>query len=310
MCLILFAHQAHRRYPLILAANRDEAYARPAAPAAFWDDHPHIYGGRDLEKGGTWLGLTRCGRMAAVTNYRNRNAGRTAPLSRGALVSGFLTSDSDTETYLERVKAQGGQYNGFILIAGDLEALYWLSNRGPGVARIPPGVHGLSNHLLNTPWPKIKRSKQAMEALLLSIEEMPDNAHPSSPTLLPGGEGRFAAQMDCHPFMQNSISAGEAELAAKLFELLSDRSEAPDDELPDTGVGLQRERELSPIFINGDRYGTRASTVMLVDKDGDVLYIERGFGAGGKPLGEVATRFRLENLTSSTMPGDQAAVRA
>ena len=271
MCLILFAHQAHRNYPLILAANRDEAYARPAAPAAFWDDHPQIYGGRDLEKGGTWLGLTRSGRMAAVTNYRNRNAGRTAPLSRGALVSGFLTSDSDTETYLQRVKAQGEQYNGFILIAGDLEGLYWLSNRGPGVARIPPGVHGLSNHLLNTPWPKITRSKQAMEALL---------------------------------------GAGEAELTAKLFDLLSDRSAAPDDELPDTGVGLQRERELSPIFINGDRYGTRASTVMLVDKDGDVLYIERGFGAGGKPLGEVATRFRLKNLTSSTMPGDQAAVRA
>lgn len=261
MCLILFAHQAHRNYPLILAANRDEAYARPAAPAAFWDDHPHIYGGRDLEKGGTWLGLTLSGRIAAVTNYRNRTGDRrTAPLSRGALVSGFLANDCDSVAYLERVKAQGEQYNGFILIAGDLEALYWLSNRGPGVEKIPPGVHGLSNHLLNTPWPKIKRSKQAMEALL---------------------------------------GAGEAELTARLFEILADRSEAPDHELPDTGVGRQRERELSSNFISGNRYGTRASTVMLVDKDRSVLFIERSFGAGGKPLGEVANRFRLRDFTSS-----------
>lgn len=260
MCLILFAHQAHRNYPLILAANRDEAYARPAAPAAFWDDHPHIYGGRDLEKGGTWLGLTLSGRIAAVTNYRNRTGGRTAPLSRGTLVSGFLANDRDSVAYLERVKAQGGQYKGFILIAGDLEALYWLSNRGPGVEKIPPGVHGLSNHLLNTPWPKIKRSKQAMEALL---------------------------------------GAGEAELAARLFEILADRSEAPDHELPDTGVGLQRERALSPIFISGDGHGTRASTVILVDNDREALFIERSFGAGGRPLGEVANRFRLKDFTPS-----------
>lgn len=271
MCLILFAHLAHRNYPLILAANRDEAYARPAAPAAFWDDHPQIYGGRDLEQGGSWLGLTRSGRIAAVTNYRNRNAGRTTALSRGALVSGFLTSASDTESYLDRVKTQGEDYNGFILIAGDVEALYWLSNRGPGVEKIPAGVHGLSNHLLNTPWPKIERSKQAMELLL---------------------------------------GAGEAELASRLFDLLADRSEAPDDELPDTGVGLQRERELSPIFISGERYGTRASTVILVDRDGGVFFLERSFGAGGKPLGEVANRFRLSTVTSRAMAGGPAAVRA
>ncbi len=260
MCLILFAHQAHRNYPVILAANRDEAYARPAAPAAFWDDHPDIYGGRDLEQGGTWLGLTRSGRIAAVTNYRNRNGGRSAPLSRGALVSGFLAGDMDAEPYLEEVKASGAQYNGYILIAGDLDALYWVSNRGPGVEKICPGVHGLSNHLLNTPWPKIKRSKQAMEALL---------------------------------------DAGEAELTARLFEILADRSAAPDHELPDTGVGLQRERELSSNFISGGRYGTRASTVILVDKDGGVLYIERSFGSGGKPLGEVANRFPLNDFTPS-----------
>jgi len=264
MCIILLAHKAHRHYPLILAANRDEAYARPAAPAAFWDDYPQVYGGRDLDKGGSWLGLTRSGRVAAVTNFRNGIPGAPAPRSRGELVSGFLTGGSDARTYLEQVKSRGEQYGGFILIAGDLEALYWLSNRGPGVENIPPGVHGLSNHLLNTPWPKIKRSKQAMEALL---------------------------------------GAGEAGLTSGLFALLADRSEAPDHELPETGVGLQRERELSAVFIGGERYGTRASTVILVDGDGGVLFMERSFGVGGKPLGEVSRRFRLDALTPSAAAG-------
>lgn len=271
MCLILFAHQAHAKYPLILAANRDESYERATAPAAFWHDHPHIYGGRDLEKGGTWLGLTLSGRVAAVTNYRDPNAAKTAPLSRGALVSGFLAGDGDTPSYLARVKAQGNRYNGFILIAGDLDALYWYSNRGPGIEKIPPGVHGLSNHLLNSPWPKINRSKQALEALL---------------------------------------GAGEAAIVPGLFDILSDRSEAPDDELPDTGVGLQRERQLSAIFISGERSGTRASSVMLVDNEGRVLFIERSFGKRGSRLGEVAKRFQLANVTPTALGKGAAAVRA
>ena len=238
MCIILLAHKAHPDYPLILAANRDEAYDRPAAPAAFWSDHPQVCGGRDLEKGGTWLGLTRAGRVAAVTNFRDGLPKNPAARSRGELVGAFLTGNSDAGAYLERVKAQGDQYNDFILIAGDLDALYWLSNRGPGVERIPPGVHGLSNHLLNTPWPKITRSKRGVEALL---------------------------------------DAAEPALVAGLFDLLADRSEAPDHELPDTGVGLSRERQLSAVFISGERYGTRASTVVLVDKQGGVLFMRTQF---------------------------------
>lgn len=261
MCIILLAHKAHRNYPLILAANRDEAYTRPAAPAAFWGDQPQIYGGRDLDKRGSWLALTRSGRIAAVTNFRNGKPGPAAPRSRGELVSGFLADSTDTESYLERVRSQGDQYGGFILIAGDLETLYWLSNNGPGVEKIPPGVHGLSNHLLNTPWPKIRRSKLAVAALL---------------------------------------GAGENELKTGLFELLADRSDAPDHELPDTGIGLQRERELSPVFISGQRYGTRASTVVLVDGDGGVLFIERSFGPGGQALGEVVRRFQLNALEPLT----------
>lgn len=257
MCIILLARHAHPDYPLILAANRDEAYSRPAAPAAFWSDHPHIYGGRDLDKGGTWLALTRSGRVAAVTNYRDGRPKEAAARSRGALVSGFLTGDSAASAYLGQIKSRGDQYNDFILIAGDLDALYWLSNRGPGVEEIPPGVHGLSNHLLNTPWPKIRRSKLAVEALL---------------------------------------DADETALVSGLFELLADRSVAPAHELPRTGIDPQRERELSAVFISGERYGTRASTVVLVHGNGGVLFTERSFGAGGKPLGEVSHRFRLDSL--------------
>lgn len=255
MCLILLAHRAHPHFPLVLAANRDEAYARPAAPAAFWNDHPEVYGGRDLERGGTWLAMTRTGKIAAVTNFRNAHAARDAPRSRGELVSAYLAGEADAEAYLKHVAARGDQYNGFILIAGDLDALHWLSNRGSGVARIPPGVHGLSNHLLNTPWPKIERSKRALEQLL---------------------------------------GAEEDALTNGLFRILADRSQAADHELPDTGVGLQRERELSANFISGERYGTRASTVVLVTANGNVQFIERSFGAHGTPLGETAKRFTVE----------------
>jgi uncharacterized protein with NRDE domain len=260
MCIILVAHHAHREYPLVIAANRDEAYSRPAAPAAFWPDQPQIFAGRDLELAGTWLALNRNGRVAAVTNFREGSKIARAPRSRGALVSDYLTGAEPPAAYLERVKREASEYGGFILLAGDLDALYWYSNRGPEPQRIAPGVHGLSNHLLNTPWPKIRRSRQVVQALL---------------------------------------HAPEAELAASLFALLADRSPAPDDELPDTGVGLERERALSPVFIAGEHYGTRAATVVLVHRDGEVLFAEKSFGPSGAPLGDVEERFRIERVGAS-----------
>ena len=255
MCLILFAFQAHADFPLVIAANRDEAYTRPAAPAGFWQDHPRVYGGRDLEMGGAWMGLTRDGRFAAVTNYRDGFPKGVAPRSRGDLVGGFLTGTQAARPYLENVAARKAEYAGFGVLAGDLNALCFLSNYGNGVEMVTAGVHGLSNHLLDTPWPKVTSGKRELAAWLNS-------------------------------------DAGA--LPEKLFDMLSDRGVAADRELPDTGVGLQREKALGPKFIAvDDRYGTRASTVVIVQRDGGVRYSERSFGPRGEFLGEVSHQFEL-----------------
>ena len=255
MCLILFALRAHPTYPLIVAANRDEAYARPAAPAAFWTDHPHIYGGRDLEQGGTWLGLSSTGRFAAITNYRQGHRLAAAERSRGELTRDYLVGPSPLPPYLRAVERRSHEYNGFSLIAGSAEALRFYSNRGGAVQDIAPGVHGLSNHLLDEPWPKVLRGIAAMTALLGTDE--------------PG-------------------------LVSALFELLADRGPAPDHLLPTTGIGLERERTLSASFIAGESYGTRASTVVLISADGEALFCENRFGPGGTPAGRTEQRFRLD----------------
>ena len=254
MCLILLAWRAHPEYPLVFAGNRDEAYERPSAAAGFWADDPQIFGGRDLEKGGTWLGLTRTGRMAAVTNYRDGPAARVAPRSRGELTAAFLRGADDPRAYLNGVSARAADYGGFTLIVGDSDRLYCISNRGRGIKEISPGVHGLSNHLVDTPWPKVERGKQRLSALL---------------------------------------KTKETELVQGLLDALADRTVAPDSELPDTGVGRERERELSPAFIAGERYGTRAMTALLVSRGNEVLCVERRFGARGVPESEAMQRFAL-----------------
>jgi uncharacterized protein with NRDE domain len=256
MCLILLAWRVHPEFPLVFAGNRDEAYERPSAAAGFWADDPRIFGGRDLEKGGTWLGMTRTGRMAAVTNYRDGRAARTAPRSRGELTAAFLRGTDDPRAYLEGVAGCGADYGGYTLVVGDLERMVCISNRGRGIEEIAPGVHGLSNHLLDTPWPKVARGKERLSALM---------------------------------------KADEAALVRGLFGALADSTVAPDAELPDTGVGLPRERELSCAFVAGERYGTRASTVLLVSRKDEVVCVERRFGAAGAPQGEAEQRFALYN---------------
>jgi uncharacterized protein with NRDE domain len=166
MCLILFAHRAHPAYPLVVAANRDEWFRRPTAPAAFWPDAPEVFAGRDLEQQGTWLGVTRTGRFAALTNYRDPGANRPDAPSRGALVSAFLRSRTAPAEYLERLRRDGARYNGFSLLAGDGATLCYFSNREGEIRSLAPGVYGLSNSLLDVDWPKVQSGKARLAAAL------------------------------------------------------------------------------------------------------------------------------------------------
>ena len=166
MCLIAIAWRAHPSHRLIVAANRDEYFGRPSAPAYFWDDHRGVLAGRDLEAGGTWLGITLKGRFAALTNYRNPADRKTGVPSRGALVSDFLTGDAGPAEYVKRIHKAGTGYNGFSLLVGDERSLWFFSNRGTLPQRVAPGVHGLSNHLLDTPWPKVEKAKARLAAQL------------------------------------------------------------------------------------------------------------------------------------------------
>lgn len=253
MCLILFAHGAHADYPLVIAANRDEYYQRPTAKAAFWQDHPHILAGRDLECMGTWLGVTRSGRFAALTNFRDPSERKTDAPTRGGLVSGFLTSDMEPRAYLEEVAKLAPRYNGFSLLTGDIDGVFYFCSREGVVQKVPPGVHGLSNHLLNTPWPKVVRGKQRLRAALAQ--------EPSAEALL---------------------------------DLLHEREAAGPGELPDTGIGTEMERVLSPALIVSPQYGTRASTAVLFGSDGGVSFNERTILRGGETGATVSLRFHLE----------------
>jgi uncharacterized protein with NRDE domain len=255
MCLVMFALESHPRYSLIVAANRDEFYDRPTAPATFWPDAPSVLAGRDLRAGGTWLGLDRRGRFAAVTNYRQGAREPTAPRSRGHLVSSFLMSKTHAGEHFARVTAEAALYSGFNLIAGDARELHYLSNREGRARVLGPGVYGLSNHLLDTDWPKVSSARRGLEALL---------------------------------------TVSGTELVAEMLTLLSDRTRPADDLLPSTGVGLEWERLLSSAFITTADYGTRSSTVLLVARDGGVVFVEQTFGPGGYPAGMARHEFQLD----------------
>jgi uncharacterized protein with NRDE domain len=243
MCLILFAWKMDEDFPLVLAANRDEFYERPSAPADFWDDAPDLLAGRDLRDGGTWLGITRGGRVAALTNYRDPASLKIGAPSRGMLVSDYLRGREKPGAYLGRIASEADRFNGFSLLVGDPDELFCFSNRG-ALEPLQPGIHGLSNRLLDTPWPKVVQGKKVLKALLQRGKEVPSEA---------------------------------------LFALLADRARPPDDRLPETGVGLEWERVLSPLFIESEVYGTRSSTVLLIDRNGGVTFIERVFNGTADP---------------------------
>ena len=172
MCLILVAWRVHPDYPLVVAANRDEFFARPTAPAAFWKDAPQVLAGRDLEAGGTWMGVTRTGRFAALTNFRDPAQNRSGAPSRGGLVADFLVGDETPQAFLERIAPHASRCNGYNLLLDDGETLWWSSNMGGEPRRLEPGVYGISNHLLDTPWPKVGAGKTA---LAQALDSLPDD---------------------------------------------------------------------------------------------------------------------------------------
>jgi uncharacterized protein with NRDE domain len=263
MCLILLAYGVHPAYGLVVAANRDEFYERPTEAARFWDDAPEVLAGRDLTRGGTWLGVTRGGRFAAVTNYRDPRALMPDAPSRGHLVADFLRGSESPARYLARVAEAGARFNGFNLLAGDAGSLHYYSNRGGAPRRLAPGVYGLSNHLLDTSWPKVEAGKRALAALV--------------------------------------TAGGELEIEG-LFRVLSDREPAEDSRLPDTGVGLEAERMLSPLFITGPRYGTRCSTVILAGRDRRVEFVERTFVPGAALWEEARHEFEAAAASGRDEP--------
>src|SRR5215216_7502929 len=166
MCLIFLSLEDHPDYKLIVVANRDEFYNRKTQAAAFWDDHPEILGGRDLAAGGTWLGMSANGKISMITNYRDpKNINPNAP-SRGHLVSDYLDGNDTPEKYLGKLEPQAKRYNGFNLITGTTDELWYFSNYREGIEKLDPGLHGLSNHLLDVPWPKVQKGREKMREIV------------------------------------------------------------------------------------------------------------------------------------------------
>lgn len=253
MCLINFKMNQHPMYKLIVAANRDEFYERPTAIAHFWEEQPNLLAGRDLRGMGTWLGITKEGRFAALTNIRGFEEDKIKMKSRGELVRHYLEGNQSAEAYLEQLKKEKDNYSGFNLLVGHVDQLWYFNNQQGNIENVESGIHGLSNHFLDTPWPKVIKGKTelvnyAKEHTTLDVDQ--------------------------------------------LFNLLSD-SEKATENLPDTGVDPELERQLSPLFIETPNYGTRCSTVLLVDHDNNVTFVERTYEKG-KRSGDETFTFKLK----------------
>ncbi len=246
MCLITFAYKKHPKYNLILAGNRDEFYERPTRKAKFWTDenYPDILAGKDLEAGGTWLGVHKDGRWGALTNYRDPSIQKEDPPSRGELVLDYLKSKKSGMDYLQEVTLKAEEYNGFNLLLWDSQGFYHYSNQNKRVTNISGGIHGISNALLDTPWPKLTSANRQLE----------------------------------HIISQESFDKEQ------LFELLADDTKAPEEQLPVTGIPKDLEKAVSSIFIKTENYGSRCSTVLLIDKEGNIDFTERRFEPGSTEI--------------------------
>jgi len=266
MCLLLLAKSVRSDYPLILAANRDEFFERPTASARFWPEDTEVLAGRDERSGGTWTGVSRSGRLAVLTNIRDPKTFRLAAASRGHLVRAFLQGEESIPAFMQRLTASAHAYNGFNLIFGSGTELFYFASRGKRHCRLDSGVHALSNGLLNEAWPKSVRGARGLARLLKRPEP-------------PGEE--------------------------ELFTLLADTRQARDEDLPDTGIGLEWERFLSSMFIRGGIYGTRSQTLILMGADGGMRFVERCYSrsdhARGAPIVRSAPQAEF-NLTPPSLP--------
>lgn len=254
MCLINFQYQLHPNYQLIIAANRDEFYKRPTANAHFWEDEPNVLAGRDLEKRGTWLGITKEGRFAALTNYRAPAHMQAKKHSRGKIVSDYLTGNKTPENYIHDIQQMKELYSGFNLLLGNSNHLIYYNNIENTMTKVDSGTHSLSNHFLNTPWPKVEKGKHLLNAYITE-----------------------------HQIVDPEV----------LFTILANDEIAKDEDLPRTGIDLSLERQLSPLFIDYGDYGTRCSTILLITKNNDVTFIERTFHQG-KLQGENRFSFSIK----------------
>jgi uncharacterized protein with NRDE domain len=242
MCLILFAYNVHPSYPLILAANRDEYYERPTQMADFWQEELNLLAGKDLKAGGTWLGITRDGRFGALTNYRDPAETNINAPTRGSIVIDFLRGSQPPEQYLNNLANCGIPFNKFSVLLGTIPNLYYYTNAKGKFTKVSKGIHGLCNHLLDTPWPKVVRGKKKLTEIVT---------------------GKDSLNID------------------NLLNLLADQEIAPEDHLPETGVRTEFEKVLSPIFITSPTYGTRCSTVVMVEKTGNVVFVEQNHNIPG-----------------------------
>lgn len=235
MCLLLISYLNHPDYKLIIAANRDEFFKRPATPAHFWEKYPNLLAGKDIEAGGTWLGITTEGKFSAITNYRDiKNLKQNAP-TRGKLVTDYLLNYNSTSIFENELKENADLYNGYNLIFGNLNGLNYFSNQTGILYELKSGIYGLSNHLLDTPWYKVEKSKTLFSKILT----------------------------------KKILSTDD------FFEILSDKTISPDDLLPDTGLEKHVERTISAIFVSTPEYGTRSSTVILVNNQNQVSFAEK-----------------------------------
>lgn len=252
MCLVVLAWRAHPRWPLVIAANRDEFHQRPAEPLHWWPDDPRILAGRDLEAGGTWLAASRHGRFATVTNYRESVKAQKGERSRGALVTDFVTADSTPLAFTRSIEQE--RYAGFSVLVATPASVAYVSNRGDAPRTLTTGVYGLSNASLDTPWPKVVKSRQRLQSLL----------------------------------------EGDDVTADSLFALLADRDPAEEIGTPARDLPAPTARAVSAPFVVTPEFGTRCSTILILGANGDIQVSERRFDAEGRRNGESSVEFRID----------------